>query len=110
MTSNDNKTCYTPLNEWITIVAENLPNLSQPQATVLAIFSFGMVLAKCCALTAVVIILAPLIKVRENTLRQRLREWYYDADNKRGDKRLQVDVSSCFPGWLRWLLSAFGDA
>lgn len=100
-----NKTCYPPLNQWITTVAENLPNLSQSQATVLAIFSFGMVLAKCCALSAVVIILAPLMKVTENTLRQRLREWYYDADNKRGDKRLEVNVSTCFPSLLRWLLS-----
>jgi hypothetical protein len=40
MALNDNKTCYAPLNEWIATVAENLPNLSQPQATVLAIFSY----------------------------------------------------------------------
>jgi hypothetical protein len=103
--ANHNKTCYAPLNEWITTVASNLPNLSQPQATVLAIFSFGMVLAKCCALTAVVIIVAPLMKVAENTLRQRLREWYYDAENKRGEKRLDLNVESCFSFLLRWLLS-----
>ncbi|HIE28943.1 TPA: endonuclease, partial [Candidatus Poribacteria bacterium] len=58
-------------NEWITTVATNLPHLSKPQATVLALWSFGMVLAKCCALTAIVLILAPLFKIKENTLRQR---------------------------------------
>jgi len=105
MAENEQLTCNTHLNEWITTVVANLPHLSKPQATVLALFSFGMVLAKCCALTAVVIILAPLLKVKENALRQRLREWYYDAKNKRGEKRVDISVESCFPFLLRWILS-----
>ena len=118
MAFSENKT-NTPLNEWITTVDANLPNLSKSQATVLALFSFGMVVAKCCALTTVVIILAPLLrgrlpmltsdstalKVKENTLRQRLREWYYNAEDKRGHKRVALDVESCFPFLLRWILS-----
>jgi len=72
---------------------------------VLALYSFGMVLAKCCALTAVVIILAPLLKLKENTLRQRLREWYYSAEDKRGEKRAALNVESCFPFLLRWILT-----
>lgn len=79
MAENEQLGRHTQLNEWITTVATNLPHLSKPQATVLALFSFGMVLVKCCALTTVVLILAPLLKLKENTLRQRLREWCYDA-------------------------------
>jgi len=61
----------------------------------------ALVLAKCCALSAVVIILAPFLKVKENTLRQRLREWCYDARDKRGEKRVDFAVDSCFPFLLR---------
>jgi hypothetical protein len=105
MAYNEQLTRNTHLNEWITTVAANLPHLSKPQAMVLALFSFGMVLAKCCALTAVVLILAPLLKVKENTLRQRLREWCYDAKDKRGAKRVDFSVESCFPFLLRWILN-----
>jgi len=103
----DNQTFrqYSQLNQWITTVAQNLPHLNKCQATVLALYSFGMVLAKGCALTAVVITLAPLLKIKENSLRQRLREWYYSAEKKRGKKRLEIDVASCFPYLLRWILS-----
>jgi hypothetical protein len=102
---NEQLTHHAQLNEWITVVSANLPHLNKCQATVLALFSFGMVVAKCCATTAVVIILAPLLKVKENTLRQRLREWYYDAKDKRGEKRVDLNVDSCFPFLLRWILS-----
>ena len=98
-------TDHDPLNQWISIVTTQMPHLSQPQATVLALWSFGMVLAKSCALTAVVLILAPLTKVKENTLRQRLREWCYNAKDKRGKKRTEISVESCFPFLLRWILN-----
>jgi hypothetical protein len=61
MTENDTLTNHPQLNQWIVTVATHMPHLSKPQATVLALWSFGMVLAKCCALTAVVLILAPLL-------------------------------------------------
>lgn len=93
------------LNAWISTVSNQFPNLSKPQATVLALWSFGLVLAKCCALSAVVIFLAPFLKVKENTLRQRLREWCYDAPDKRGEKRVSLNVESCFPFLLRWIIS-----
>jgi hypothetical protein len=61
----------------MTIMPQRSP-LSQPQATVLALWSFGMVLARSCALTAVRQLLAQGMKRHEQTVRQQWREWYYD--------------------------------
>ena len=56
---------------------QHLSHLSKPQATVLALWSFGMVLARSCALTAVSQFLATGMRRQEQTVRQQLREWYY---------------------------------
>ena len=40
------------------MVTRHMPHLSKPQATVLALWSLGMVLARSCALTAVSLFLA----------------------------------------------------
>ncbi len=39
--------------QWTQEVTTHLPHLSKPQATVLALWSLGMVLARSCSLTAV---------------------------------------------------------
>jgi hypothetical protein len=93
------------LSQWQTTVSTHLPNLSPAQATVLALWSFGMVLARSCGITSVCAILAPLLADKESTLRQRLREWCYDKDHKRGDNRQDIDVSTCFAPLLRWVLA-----
>jgi len=78
--------------------------LSKPQITVLALWSFGMVLARSCCLTAVVEVLVPLLHVPFNTLRERLRDWYKGADDKSGDHRRELDVTTCFAPLLQWIL------
>lgn len=93
------------LYQWKCEISSHLSHLSKPQATVLALWSYGMALTRSCALTMVLLILAPLLGYKENTLRQRLREWYYDADKKRGSQRKQIEVTSCFAPLLRWILS-----
>jgi hypothetical protein len=45
--------CHRRVSEWTTIIRTHLPQLSAPQATVLALWSASMVLARSCALTAV---------------------------------------------------------
>jgi len=72
---------------------------------VLALWSFGMVLAGSCGRTAVSTVLAAGLGCAENTMRQRLREWCYDADDKCGAKRREVAVESCFAPLLGWVLS-----
>jgi hypothetical protein len=93
-----------PLYEWIGIVATHFPHLSKPQATVLALWSFGMVLARSCALSAVALVLALLLGRKLNTMRQRLREWYWEAQAKKGSQRQELDVTTCFAPLLGWLV------
>src|SRR5881296_969388 len=45
--------CPAGFDQWLTTIMQHLSHLSKPQATVLALWSFGMVLARSCALTAV---------------------------------------------------------
>ena len=97
------------LSQWTATVSTQLPHLSRPQAAVLAAWSYGIVLAQCCGLTTVAALLAALLDQRENTVRERLREWYRDAADKagaqRGTKRQELDVTSCFAPLLRWVLA-----
>ncbi len=41
----------------------------------------------------------------EKSLLQRLREWCYNAADKKGKKRRELDVSTCFGPLLQWLLA-----
>lgn len=78
--------------------------LSRPQATVLAMWSFGVATTGCCGLTSVSTLLGDLTGRDWSTVRQRLREWYWDAAHKKGKQRVELDVTSCFVPLLRWIL------
>ena len=97
--------CQAAFDQWLTTIMQHLSPLSKPQATVLALWSFGMVLARSCALSAVSNLLAEGMQRNEQTVRQRLREWYYDAQRKRGTKRQELRVETCFPLLLGWVVS-----
>ena len=62
-------------------------------------------LAHSCALSAVSAFLAQGLRQKDNTVRQRLREWCYEAEAKRGKKRQAVCVETCFAPLLSWVLS-----
>jgi hypothetical protein len=93
------------LSQWVETVSIHMPHMSRPVASVLALWSFGMVMSRSCGLTTVAGFLAGLLTQPENTVRQRLREWYRDAEDKRGEKRRQLDVAESFVPLLVWLLS-----
>jgi hypothetical protein len=99
------------LYRWTDEVTTAFPHLSKPQAAVLALWSFGMVLARSCALTSVALFLARLLQRKTPTLQQRLREFYQEAPakagSKRGGKRCALDVSRCFAPLLRWVLRSW---
>src|SRR3989442_11471286 len=97
--------CQAGFNQWQTTIMHHLSPLSKPQATVLAMWSFGMVLARSCALTAVGQLLAAGMQRKEQTVRQQLREWYYDVPRKRGTKRQALHVETCFAPLLGWVVS-----
>jgi hypothetical protein len=83
------------------------PSLSKPQALGLALWSFGMVIARSCSLTAVADVLAPLMGQPYNTLRERLRDTYREASAKAGEQRTELDVTECWAPWLAWLLDGW---
>lgn len=95
---------HNPLYEWTAEVSTHFAHLSKPQAAVLALWSFGIVLAHRCTLSAVANFLSPLLKKPFNTVRQRLREWYKGAPDKKGMHRCELDVTTCFAPLLAWVL------
>jgi len=97
--------CQDTFDPWRSTIMVHLPHLSKAQATGLALWSLGMVLARSCALTAVSTFLAEGLRQKDNTVRQRLREWCYEANAKRGKKRQEVHVETCFAPLLSWVLS-----
>src|SRR5438876_11254515 len=99
--------CHPRVIEWTDTIQTRLPHLSKPQATVLSLWSLGMVLARSCALTAVSAIVAAVEGRKENTIRQRLREWYYEAPAKQGTQRQALQVETCFAPLLGWIVSGW---
>ena len=93
-----------PLDDWTRQVADAFPQLSRPQATVLALNSFGMFLAQRCGLNSVVTALVPLLGIGFHTLRSRLQEFYQPAQAKSGRRRAELDVTTCFAPLLAWVL------
>ena len=64
-----------------------------------------MVLAKSCGMALICAAPALQLGCSEASLVQRLREWCYDAKDKKGEKRRELDVSTCFAPLLRWVLA-----
>ena len=96
---------YHPrVTEWTTSIRTHLPHLTKPQATVLALWSLGMVLARSCALTAVSAFLATGLHRNEEAVRQQWREFCSEATAKRGTARQALVVETCFVPLLTWVV------
>ena len=97
------------LSDWTHTVSSHMSHLSKPQAVVLALWSFGIAATRSCCRPTVATFLTLLFDKKVGTMRQRLREWCYDAKDKRGDKRQELDVTSSFVPLLRWIVSLWTD-
>lgn len=97
--------CQAGFDPWLRTITTHLPPLSKPQAMVLALWSFGMGLARSCALTAVSPMLAQGRQRKEQTVRQQWREWYDDARRTRGPKRQALCVETCVAPLWGWVVS-----
>jgi hypothetical protein len=97
------------LSDWMQNVSSHMPHLTKPQAVVLAMWSHGIALTRSCGRRTVALFLALLLKQKVGTVEQRLREWCYDADDKRGTQRQELDVTTCFVPLLRWVVSLWTD-
>lgn len=82
-----------------------MPQLSKPQAWVLALWSFGMVIAGSCGITSVTRTISELTEQKESNVRQRLREWNRSRDDKTGKRRQELLVEQSFAPLLQWVLS-----
>src|SRR2546421_12981897 len=90
-----------PLSQWIETVSTAFPNLSRPQAKVLALWSYGMVIAKSCGITLVCAVLALQLGCSEANLVQRLRECGYVVKDKKGDKPRELVRRTCCAPWMK---------
>lgn len=93
------------LYAWLAVLTSAFTGLSPAEVRNLAWFSFGMVLARSCSVTAVAAQLADLLGHKFDTVKQRLREWYCEATAKTGHHRRELDVRSCFAPLLHWILA-----
>lgn len=94
----------TELDYWMEAVSIAFPTLSQPQARVLALYSYGMAVTKRCGQTVVIVCLALLLGLKSANLRQRFKEFTYEATQKRGTQRREVVVEAQFAWLLKWVL------
>ena len=94
------------LKDWKQIISYRFPRLSLPQISGLATWSFGMVMTQSSSLTKVSTLIAKVNQEQENTVRQRLKEWYKsgEAKAKKGNKRASMDVTECFGFLLQWII------
>jgi hypothetical protein len=93
------------LSVWTEMVSGHMPHLTKPQAVGLAMWSYGIALTRTCGRRTVALFLALLLKQKDGSIEQRLREWCYAAQDKQGAKRQELDVTGslcpCWAGWFR---------
>lgn len=100
---------HPQLYPWTQELATRLPVLNPALAAVLALWTVGIVLARCCGLDSVTVQIASLLARPFDTVRQRLREFYQEASQKRGSHRKDFRVDGCFAPLLRWVTSFWSD-
>ncbi len=71
----------------------------------LAWYSFAVSVVQGCWISQVACYLSYVFGQSEETLRQRLRQSLYDAGDKRGVHRREIDPVLCFGSLLKWVVS-----
>lgn len=90
---------------WTEKVSSHLPHLSKSQAKMLAWYSFAVSVVQGCGISQVTCYLSDLFGQSEETVRQRLRETVYEAGDKRGSHRREIDPILCFVPLFKWIVS-----
>ena len=66
---------------------------------------FAIAMTHFCGLSTVTVFLAEILEQPENTVKERLRQWYLDGGEKKGKQRSQIDVEQSFVPLLSCILS-----
>jgi hypothetical protein len=90
---------------WFDILATRFPALSRPETRTLALWSFAATITQHIGSTTCAGFLAQLFEQPLGNFRQRLREFYWGAEQKRGSGRSALNVQTCFAPLLRWVLA-----
>ena len=77
---------HPQLYHWEKTLARHFPKLPATFVVLLALWTLGMILARRCGLSSVALFLARTLGRQENTMRQRLREFYQEKTAKAGAK------------------------
>src|SRR6266571_3099511 len=96
--------CPDRLSQWTQEVSTAFAHLSKPQIGGLVLWSAGIALSGVAGINQISALLALVLQEQEQTVFQRLREWYLDAGQKSGKKRRDLEVSTCFAPLLGWVL------
>jgi hypothetical protein len=96
--------CPDRLSQWTQEVSTAFAHLSKPQLGGLVLWSAGIALSGVAGIYQISALLAFVLQQPEQTVFQRLREWYLDAEQKSGKKRRELEVSTCFAPLLGWVL------
>src|SRR5947209_1555848 len=94
--------CYQMLDA---IDAYFAPCLRPAQRRGLVYWVYGTILAKSALQNAVITALMPVGEGSFHSVRQYMREWLYDGQDRAAPCQTRVDIQSCFAPLLRWLLS-----
>lgn len=96
--------CQDRLSQWETEVSTAFAHLSNPHIWGLVLWSAGIAFSGSAGIAQISALLALVLGQQEQTVFQRLGEWYLDAANTSGEKRRELEVTSCFAPLLRWVL------
>lgn len=97
------------LEYWSEEVSIAFPQMSRSQAQVLALYSYGMAMTQRCGQTVVCVFLALLLGLKSQNMRQRLKEFTYEAQQKRGQQRRELSIEAQFEPLTAWVLKQWRD-
>src|SRR5690348_5974765 len=96
--------CLDRLSAWEGAVSTAFAHVSKAQLRGIVLWSAGIALSGSAGMTQISALLALLLGQAEQSVFQRLLEWYLDAEQKSGHKRRELEVSTCFAPLLAWVV------